>query len=143
MLSDKLSLTGALTISRNGEVVQKIKNLVVTSGKELVAANLQGDVVNPIGYMALGTGDTPAAPGDVALQSELDRNALTTAGGIVSGAVVTYESTWAPGDGTGAITEAGLFTESSGGIMLARTVFPVVNKGADDTITVVWDVTIS
>jgi len=143
MLTDKLSLTGALTISKNGEVVQKIKNLVVTSGKELVAANLQGDSVNPIGYMALGTGTTAAALGDVSLETELDRNALATPGGTVNGAVVTYETTWVPGDGTGAITEAGLFTAPSGGTMLARTVFPVVNKGADDTITVVWDVTIS
>lgn len=143
MLTDKLSLTGALTISRNGEVVQKIKNLVVTSGKELVAANMQGDNVNPIGYMALGTGSTPAALGDTSLEAELDRNPLSVPGGTVAGAVITYETTWAPGDGTGAITEAGLFTASTGGTMLARTVFPVVNKGADDTITVVWDVTIS
>lgn len=143
MLSDKLSLTGALTISRNGEVVQQIKNLVVTSGKQLVAANLQGDSINPIGYMALGTGTTAAALTDTSLESELDRNNLTNPGGTVSGAVVTYEATWAPGDATGAITEAGLFTADAGGIMLARTVFPVVNKGADDTITVVWDVTIS
>lgn len=143
MLTDKLSLTGALTISRNGEVVREIKNLVVTSGKALVAANLQGNSVNPITYMALGTGTTAADVADTTLESELDRNALTTSGGTVSGAVVTYETTWAPGDGTGAITEAGLFTASTGGTMLARTVFPVVNKGADDTITVVWDVTIS
>lgn len=143
MLTDKLSLTGALTISRNGEVVREIKNLVVTSGKALVAANLQGNNVNPITYMALGTGTTAADVADTTLESELDRNALTTSGGTVSGAVVTYESTWAPGDGTGAVTEAGLFTASTGGTMLARTVFPVVNKGADDTITVVWDVTIS
>ena len=143
MLTDKLSLTGALTISRNGEVVREIKNLVVTSGKALVAANLQGNNVSPITYMALGTGTTAADVTDTTLEFELDRNALTTSGGTVSGAVVTYETTWAPGDGTGAITEAGLFTASTGGTMLARTVFPVVNKGADDTITVVWDVTIS
>lgn len=143
MLTDKLSLTGALTISKNDEVVQKINNLVVTSGKELVAANLQGDNVVPVNYMALGTGETAAATTDVGLETELDRNALTVAGGTVSGAVVTYEATWAPGDGTGGITEAGLFTATSGGTMLARTVFPVVHKGADDTITIVWDVTIS
>lgn len=145
MLTDKLSLTGALTISKNGEVVQKINNLVVTAGKELVAANLQGGTVNPINYMALGTGttDSQADPTDTALETEIDRNALTTAGGSVSGAVVTYEATWVPGDGTGAITEAGLFTTETGGTMLARTIFPVVNKGPDDTITVVWDVTIS
>lgn len=143
MLADKLSLTGALTISVNGEVVRKIKNLVVTTGKELVAANLQGGGVTQIGYMAVGTGTTAADVSDVALETELDRNALSVVGGTVSGAVVTYQSTWLPGDATGAISEAGLFTTELGGTMLARTVFPVVNKGAEDTITVVWDVTIS
>lgn len=143
MLNDKLSLTGALTISVNGEVVRKINNLVVTSGKELVAANLQGGTPAQVTYMAVGIGTTAANIADTTLESELDRNALTTPGGTVSGAVVSYQSTWLPGDGTGAITEAGLFTAETGGTMLARTVFPVVNKGAEDTVTIVWDVTIS
>jgi len=143
MLNDKLSLTGALTVSLNGEVVRDIRNLVVTSGKELVAANLQGGTVTPLTHMGVGTGSVAAAAGNTALGSELDRNALSTSGGTVSAAVVTYECTWLPGDGTGALTEAGLFSASTGGTMLARTVFPVVNKGADDTVTIAWDVTIS
>jgi len=143
MLNDKLSLTGALTVSVNGEVVRDIRNLVVTSGKELVAANLQGGTVTPITHMGVGSGTSAAAAGDVALGAQIDRNALSTSGGSVTAAVVTYECTWLPGDGTGALTEAGLFSASTGGEMLARTVFPVVNKGADDNVTIVWDVTIS
>lgn len=143
MLNDKLSLTGALTISVNGEVVRDIKNLVVTTGKALVAQNLQGGSVAPVTHMAVGTGTTAAAVGNTALESELDRNGLTTSGGVQTGAEVLFESTWLPGDGTGAISEAGLFTASTGGTMLARTVFPVVNKGVDDTISIAWTVTIS
>jgi len=143
MLNDKLSLTGALTVSLNGEVVRDIRNLVVTSGKELVAANLQGGTVTPLTHMGVGSGTLAAAAADVGLGTQIDRNALSTSGGIVSGAVVTYECTWLPGDGTGALTEAGLFSAAVAGTMLARTVFPVVNKGADDTVTIVWDVTIS
>ena len=143
MLNDKLSLTGALTVSLNGEVVRDIRNLVVTSGKELVAANLQGGTVTPLTHMGVGTGTVAASAADTALGSQLDRNALSTSGGTVAAAVVTYECTWLPGDGTGALTEAGLFSASSGGTMLARTVFSVVNKGADDTVTIAWDVTIS
>jgi len=143
MLNDKLSLTGALTVSLNGEVVRDIRNLVVTSGKELVAANLQGGTVTPLTHMGVGSGTLAAAAADVGLGTQIDRNALSTSGGTVSGAVVTYECTWLPGDGTGALTEAGLFSAAVAGTMLARTVFPVVNKGADDTVTIVWDVTIS
>jgi hypothetical protein len=93
--------------------------------------------------MGVGTGSTAAAAADTALGTEVDRNGLAVSGGTATGAVVSYTGTWAPGDGTGALTEAGLFTASSGGVMLCRTVFPVVNKGADDTVTIVWDVTIS
>lgn len=143
MLNDKLSLTGALTISKNGEVVRDIKNLVVTDGKELVAQNLQGDNVLPVTHMAVGTGTTAAAAGDTTLEAEIDRNSLTTSGGTVSGAQVLYECTWLPGDGTGALTEAGLFNNVTGGDMLARTVFPVVNKAAGDIISIAWTVTIS
>ena len=143
MLNEKLTLTGALTISVNGEVVRDIKNLVVTTGKELVAANLQGGSVTPVTHMAVGTGSTAADAGDTGLETEIDRNALETSGGTVTSNVVSYSAVWAPGDGTGALTEAGLFTAASGGTMLARTVFLPVNKGVDDTVTIAWDVTIS
>ena len=50
---------------------------------------------------------------------------------------------FAAGSGTGAITEAGVFNASSGGTMLCRTVFSVVNKGADDSMTITWTITVS
>ena len=42
-----------------------------------------------------------------------------------------------------AVTEAGVFNASSSGTMLCRTVFPVVNKGADDTMSVTWTITLT
>ena len=47
------------------------------------------------------------------------------------------------GTGTGAVTEAAILNASSGGTMLCRTVFSVVNKGASDSMTVTWTVTVS
>jgi hypothetical protein len=47
------------------------------------------------------------------------------------------------GDSTGALTEAGVFNAATGGIMLDRVVFPVVNKGADDSLTAVFTFTMS
>ena len=142
MFNENLQMTGALTVEKNGEVVRKIKNLVVTGGKELVANRLAGSG-DGISYMAVGTSSTLAVPEQTALVTEIDRNALTVANGTVLMNAVEYSSTWLPGDGTGALTEAGLFTSSTGGIMLARTVFGVVNKDISDTITITWTVTIS
>jgi hypothetical protein len=140
MINDGLRLTGALTISLNGVVVQETNNLVVTAGKNWVADRMN-DANTVMTHMALGTSTTAAAAGQTALVSELDRNALTST--TVSTNTVAYAATWAAGDGTGAITEAGIFDAASSGDMLARTVFSVVNKGASDSITITWTITIS
>ena len=52
-------------------------------------------------------------------------------------------STTAAAAGQTDLTEAGIFNAASGGTMLCRTVFAVVNKQADDTMTVTWTVTIA
>lgn len=140
MINDGLKLTGALTISLNDVVVQETNNLVVTAGKNWVADRMN-DANTVMTHMALGTSTTAAAAGQTALVTELDRNALTST--TVSTNTVAYACTWAAGDGTGAITEAGLFDAASSGDMLARTVFSVVNKGASDSITITWTITIS
>ena len=140
MVNDKLALTGALSIAVNGEVVKEIPNLVVTAGKNWVAGMLN-DVGTKVGYMGLGTGTGAAALSDTALGTEVDRNALTSA--TVTNNTIVYAATWAAGDATGAITEAGLFDSASGGIMPARTKFSVVNKGASDSLSVNWTITVS
>ena len=140
MINDNLTLTGALTISLNDVVVQETNNLVVTAGKNWVADRMN-DANTVMTHMALGTGTNAAAAGDTTLQTEIDRNALTST--TVSTNTVAYGCTWAAGDGTGAITEAGIFDAGSGGDMLARTVFSVVNKAASDSITITWTITIS
>ena len=40
-------------------------------------------------------------------------------------------------------TEAGILNGASGSTLLCRTVFSVVNKGASDSMTITWTVTIS
>ncbi len=142
MINDNLALTGALSIAINNEVVQETNNLVVTAGKNWVADRMS-NANTVMTHMAIGTGTTAAAAGNTALVTQLDRNALTTSGGTVSGATITYACTWAAGDGTGAITEAGIFDAATGGDMLARTVFSVVNKGSADSMTITWTITVS
>tara|TARA_B110000046_G_C12945019_1_gene377574 strand:- start:697 stop:1119 length:423 start_codon:yes stop_codon:yes gene_type:complete len=140
MIHDDLKLTGALTIALNDEIVQETKNLVVTAGKNWVADRMN-DVNTVMTHMAVGTGTTAAAAGNTTLVTENDRNALTST--TVTANAVAYVATWAAGDGTAALTEAGLFDAASAGDMLARTVFSVVNKGAADSMTITWTITVS
>jgi len=140
---DAVSLTGKLSISLNGAVVKEVTNLVVTAGKGWIASRMNAASAGVMTHMAVGTGSTAAAVANTTLGTELARQALTTSGGTVAGAVITFATTYAAGAGTGAITEAGVFNAAASGTMLARTVFSVVNKGALDTMTISWAVTIS
>lgn len=141
MLNDDFVMKGRVSIAVNDEVVQEIDNLVVTAGKGYVASRMKDATATAMSHMAVGTGSTAAAASDTALGSELDRNALTST--TVTNNEVAYVCTYAAGDATGAITEAGLFNASSSGTMLCRTVFSVVNKGASDAMTITWTVTVS
>lgn len=141
MLNDGLKLTGKLKIALNGETVQEVDNLVVTDGKEYVASRMKDATATAMSHMAIGSGSTAAAAGDSALGNQLGRVALTSTN--VASNVVTYAATFAAGTGTGAVTEAGIFNASSSGDLLCRTVFSVVNKGASDSMTITWTVTVS
>ncbi len=140
MLNDGLKLTGKLSIAINDEVVKEVPNLVVTAGKNYVADRIKNNST-VMSHMAIGTGSTAAAAGDTALGSQTARTALTST--TVTDNEIVYVDTFAAGTGTGAITEAGIFNASSGGTMLCRTVFSVVNKGASDAMTITWTVTVS
>ena len=145
MISDGLKITGAVEITlfdKNGDVkdTRSIKNLVVTTGKEFIAARMVG-TPTAMSHMALGSNNTAADAGDTALGAELGRVSLASA--AASGAVVTYTASFPAGTATGGVVEAGVFSASSSGTMLCRTVFAVVNKGADDAINVTWAITVS
>jgi hypothetical protein len=145
MFAEQIKVTGQVSIvitDKNGQIKdqREIKNLVVTTGKEFIAARMVG-TPTAMSHMALGSNNTAAANGDTALGGELGRVALASAS--ATGAVVTYTATFPAGTATGAVVEAGVFNASSSGTMLCRTVFAVVNKGADDAMSVTWAITVS
>ena len=139
--NSELAMKGRLTISINDEVVRDIDNLVVTTGKGYVASRMKDATATAMSHMAVGTGSTAAAAADTTLGGESARVALAST--TVSGAVVTYVATFPAGTGTAALTEAAVLNASSSGTMLCRTVFAVVNKSANDSMSVSWAVTAS
>jgi hypothetical protein len=145
MFAEQIKITGQVSIvitGKDGQVKdqREIKNLVVTTGKEFIAARMVG-TPTAMSHMALGAGSVAAANGNTALGSELGR--VTLASSTAAGAIVTYTATFPAGTATGAVTEAGVFNASSGGTLLCRTVFAVVNKGADDAMSITWAITVS
>lgn len=145
MFNDNLKVTGNVQIqlfNKDGSVKdsREIRNLVVNTGKEFIAARMVGTPTE-MSHMAIGASSTAAAAGDTALGAELGRAALSSDTSV--GAVVTYVASFPAGTGTGAVVEAGIFNAASGGTMLCRTVFSVVNKGVDDSMSITWTITVS
>ena len=150
MFSEKIRATGQVSFvltDENGNVKQQdSKNLVVNSGLAFIASRMIGTTAAVMSHMAIGTGTTAAADAQTALVAEATRVALTSSAIVtttVANDSVQYVATFGPGVGTAAITEAGLFNAASAGTMLARTVFAVINKGALDTLTLTWKVTVA
>lgn len=119
-----------------------IHNTVTELGDAHVADQMSDQGEAALGYMSVGTGSGQGAA-DVGLSAVLDRNALTSttqgAGGDDND--VIYVGTWVAGDGTGAITEAGIFLGDNDTSMNYYADFAVVNKAAGDTLTITWTVT--
>ena len=150
MFSEKIRATGQVSFvltDENGNVKQQdSKNLVVDPGLAFIASRMIGTTAAVMSHMAVGTGTTAAADAQTTLVTESARVALTSSTIVtttVSNDSVQYVATFGPGVATAAITEAGLFNAASAGTMLARTVFPVINKGALDTLTLTWKVTVA
>jgi hypothetical protein len=145
MIQETIKAKGELNIKLFGpdgklKDEQNVLNLVVTTGKTFIAARMVG-TPTAMSHMAIGSGTTDPAVGDTALQTELGRVSLTSSAS--SGAVVTYVASFGAGTGTGAVTEAGILNASSGGTLLCRTEFSVINKGADDSMSITWTITVS
>jgi hypothetical protein len=147
-VTEELKATGLVKIVHTnaaGELVKEfnVPNLVVTAGKNHIAAKIAATTNSPAAmtHMAIGTGTSTPGASDTALGTQTGRVSLS--GSTVSTNTITYTATFPAGTGDGAITEAGVFNASSGGTMLCRTTFPVVNKASGDTIAVTWVVTVS
>lgn len=148
MINDTVKAKGELHIvlrDANGNIKdeRKVPNMVVTVGKNLIASRLVGTASTVMSHMEIGTSATAPVAGNTTLGAAVagSRTALTSSTNV--NADVTYVATFGPTVGTGAITEAGIFNAPTGGTMLARTTFLVVNKAAEDSLTISWKVTIS
>jgi len=150
MIIDNLKLSGQLNIvlkGKDGEIKDQrtVKNLVVNSGLAYITSRMTGTSKAVMSHMGLGSGTTAAAAGQTDLVTLLgSREALDSS--TISGAnseKIVYVSSFEAGDATGAITEAGIFNAASGGDMLCRVKFDVINKAADDTMSVTWTITLA
>lgn len=131
----------------DGALKQRLvnSNVICTNGKEFLASFLQSASVAAatftMKYIGIGTDATAEAAANTTLGVEVARHTGTVS--YVSNQIYQIKATFGTGLGTGAITEYGLFASNTAGTMLARDTENVINKGANDTLTVTAQITIS
>lgn len=115
-------------------------DLVTTVGIQSITTGISTDFT----HCAYGTGTDAPARGDTALGTEVARGAatVTTTTTTVADDTVNFAIEFTIG-GTYAITEAGIFSASTGGDMFARQTFSALNLVSGDKLSLSWDVVIS
>lgn len=147
MIEENMSVKGRLSVVLrdalgNVKETYEIPNLVVNTGLAYIASRMKDTTEAAMSHMGVGSGTTAAAGGNTALETQIGSRVALTSTTVTANETV-YVATFGAGVGTGAITEAGIFNASTSGTMLCRSVFSVVNKGADDTLQITWTITIN
>lgn len=135
----------AILRGSDGEIKKEdfITNQVQTALLTHVADQMSDQGEAAASHMAVGSG-TGQAVGDNALASLLGaRQALDGGTPTHSGAVLTWHRTFAAGEGTGTITEAGVFNHLSAGTMFVYNDGLTYAKGAGDSLELTWTLTFS
>lgn len=146
--NEGLKMHGALTMTiqrANGdtETIRK-DNIIVDVGFDFIADAIGESASRPgvMSHIAVGSGTASPSADDTALETEITRQAAAYAHSAGT-KTMTFTASFPAGVGTGAITEAGVINSPSGGILLDRVTFGVINKGADDSMTATFTFTMS
>ena len=160
------TVTGNLVLtiidSLSGETrdILNLKNLVVNTGKEYIAACLAyGENERKVDHIALGLSNKNPMKSDTRLDGEIAREAIQSVEHEPGTSSVTYRVFFPPGVATGSISEAGIIRSSEkeeesdspvimtllprNETLLSRTVFPMVLKREIDSVTIEWTITIN
>ena len=147
-ISDSIQIRGEVSIILRDATTNKVKakrqvnNLVVQGGKDLIASNFAGNSADTVTHIALGGNDpvTAASLTQTALVDPYTPRVSATETVNSNPASIVYEATFGPGVVVDSIGEAGLFTASTGGIMVARTTFAAIPKDTNDLLTITWTI---
>jgi hypothetical protein len=147
------ALSGRITVylvDKRGHRVDQVdqSNEIVNDGRMLIGQLLTGDTLaTPISHLAVGTGQTPPAPTDAALEMEsasIDRSPISVTPLTDPNNIGLRVSAQVSSATNQAISEAGLFnaSEHNTGTIYNRVVFPSpLPIGTDLDLVIEWDIT--
>jgi len=130
----------------NGELKDSgtYKNLIVNGGRDFIFAQISGTgTTTNMQYTGIGTSNTAAGATQTALLAEVGTRQEHAYAHSAGTTTMTAISTFAAGNGTGTIQEAGLFTASTSGTMLNRVNGINKVKAAGDSLQITYTLTIA
>ena len=138
---------GRVLFFLDGKLYHEEDNMVVNTGLTLASDLLFTATNSQVTHMGLGSDTTAEAPAQTALVTPLMisgsvQRKVFDAAPTRAGAVTTINCTFAPGQATGSVNEAGLFTAVSAGIMFSRIKTGVtIPKDSGAELRVQWVIT--
>lgn len=123
------------------------QNVITEDGKSFLAGFLYSAAAAAstftMRYIAVGTDSTGEAASNTALGTEANRVSAVVS--QVTGAIYRLTGTFTSGIATGAIVEYGVFSTATtgAGTIFSRDTESVINKGANDELQVITEITIS
>lgn len=131
---------GQIELRRHGVLVRRIPfaNRITSAGLEMIAQVLRGVAAGPTQFV-IGSGTTPAAAGDTALQAQLlsaNITQMSSANGVLT---VRFFLGSTQGNGN-SYTEAGI--KNAAGVLLGRFIHTSYAKTTSVTATYIWTIPI-
>jgi len=142
-MNDTIKIKGhvnATLYGETGEVKQVFDadNLIVNAGKNWLLSRIASNTNATASLVAIGTNATAASAADTTLGALIYSKNGDMVSAPYSHTVTVY---FTPGEGTGTITEYGLY--ASGSSLIGRVVSGSMAKGAGDTMRVIYTLTVT
>ncbi len=154
-IREQARIRGVLNLTLLGEggaVLERrrIDNLITRAGRQLLAELLTGahEAIASSLELAAGLGDNAPSIDDSALESESMRVPAVSQGveyDDAEQAIIARIHATLPEGEAHALVEAGIFVTPIGGApatLFNRATFPVINKGANMSVAVTWEITL-
>lgn len=145
MINEKIKAKGSVTLvlrDKDGNIKsQVVNNMIMNSGLAYFTSRLKDNGVSAPDIIKVGTDGTATIQTQTDLQATLASTALDSA--TRTTVTTTYDSieyvgTFAAGEATGDLREAGLYADT---VMLSRTTFGILTKAATDIVSISWKLT--
>lgn len=125
-------------------------NLITNSGEAFLVDAWQNTVeLEIMKYHGLGTGNTAAAEGDTALQTELttqyNPDSTRATGSLTEASASVFRTVGTNTvDASAAVVEWALLSQAAtgGGTLFSRVVFSTINLASSDSLQTTWDLTV-